>query len=102
MSLPIPQAQRLNALLEGVSRKDLASRALRQSQAYRTGGTSVTIAHAMDALAYALARAPATYAAARAVLGRVKEAAPGFAPASHLDVGAGPGTASWAAAELWP
>src|SRR5581483_4693850 len=30
------------------------------------------------------------------------EVMPDFAPASLLDVGAGPGTASWAAADLWP
>lgn len=102
MSLPAPQTQRLNALLEGVSRKDLAARAQKQSAAYRDGGTSAGIASDSDALAYALARAPATYAAARAVLRRVRDMAPDFTPASLADVGAGPGTASWAAAEIWP
>ena len=27
---------------------------------------------------------------------------PGFAPVSLLDAGSGPGTASWAAADIWP
>jgi ribosomal protein RSM22 (predicted rRNA methylase) len=102
MQLPPARLAALNALLDGISRKDLATRVEKQSVAYRAGGTSVQIAGDLDALAYAVARAPATYAAARAVFGRVLEVRPDFAPASLLDVGAGPGTASWAAAEAWP
>ena len=45
---------------------------------------------------------PATYAAVTASLNALREIAPGFAPKSLLDVGAGPGTASWAAAEAFP
>ena len=45
---------------------------------------------------------PATYAATRAVFARVTEAMPGFAPLGLLDVGAGPGTAAWAARDAWP
>ena len=55
-----------------------------------------------DALAYALARMPATYAAVTASLNALREIRPDFAPASLLDVGAGPGTATWAAAEAFP
>jgi ribosomal protein RSM22 (predicted rRNA methylase) len=102
MALPAERAKRLESLLEGVSRKDLAIRVEKQSATYRAGGTSAGIAGELDALAYAVARAPATFAAVRAALGRVMEAAPGFAPASLLDVGAGPGTASWAARDAWP
>lgn len=100
--LPQAQTHALNALLDGVSRKDLALRVEKLSRAYRAGGTSLEIREPLDALAYAVTRAPATYAGARAVLGRLKVAMPDFAPASLLDVGAGPGSASWAAAELWP
>jgi ribosomal protein RSM22 (predicted rRNA methylase) len=101
-SLPSPLAAALEAALEGVSRKDLAARAAAQTQTYRGGGTSRPIASDMDALAYALARMPATFAANTAVFARLAEAMPGFTPASLLDVGAGPGTASWAAAAAWP
>ena len=90
------------ALLEGVSRKDLALRAARLSAAYRLGGTSVVIAEEADGLAYLVARMPATLAAIQAVLARAMEVVPGFAPSSFLDVGAGPGTAAWAARERWP
>jgi len=85
-------------LVEGVSRNALSERAAAISQTYRTGGSSAgTIRSRDDALAYAMARLPATFAAAAAVLAAVNEAAPAFAPQTLLDVGAGPGTAVWAA-----
>ena len=89
-------------LLEGVSRKDLEQRAGRISAAYRDGGTSAGIKTEADALAYLVTRCPATYAATRAAFDRVMEAVPGFHPLSLLDVGAGPGTAAWAARDAWP
>ena len=49
--------------------------------------------------AYAAQRAPATYAVAVAV--RLAEQRPG-PDAFAADVGAGPGTASWAARAVWP
>src|SRR6185437_6493181 len=91
-----------SALLEGVSRKELAARAAKLSAVYRAGGTSVQVADRMDALAYLVARFPATYASAHAVLRRMVEASPRFAPSSLLDVGAGPGTVALAAREFWP
>jgi ribosomal protein RSM22 (predicted rRNA methylase) len=88
--------------LEGVSRKDLAERAGRTSQAYRAGrGSAGVIQGAQDALAYALARLPATYAACAAVLAEAQALAPEFAPRRLLDAGVGPGAASWAAAEAY-
>src|SRR6185503_2727395 len=48
-------------------------------------------------LAYLAARMPATFGATAAVLQELP-----IAPASWLDLGAGPGTASWAAASLFP
>ena len=45
---------------------------------------------------------PATYAAVTASLNALGEITPDFAPNSLLDVGAGPGTATWAAAEAFP
>jgi ribosomal protein RSM22 (predicted rRNA methylase) len=44
---------------------------------------------------------PATYAAVSASLNALREIRPDFAPASLLDVGAGPGTATWAAMEAF-
>ena len=54
------------------------------------------------ALAYLATRLPATYAAVRSCLESLLEIRPDFAPRQLLDAGAGPGTALWAAAELWP
>jgi ribosomal protein RSM22 (predicted rRNA methylase) len=89
-------------MLEGVSRKDLEQRAGKLSAVYRDGGTSACVKTQADALAYLVTRAPATYAAARAVMGRVMAVMPGLSPLSLLDVGAGPGTAAWAARDIWP
>src|ERR1017187_1576830 len=91
----------LDARLQGLSRTDAAGRAALISRTYRDGGGSGAIRSEADALAYALARMPATYAAVTASLNALREVNPDFAPKSLLDVGAGPGTASWAAAEVF-
>ena len=88
--------------MQGVSRNAAAERAAAISRTYRDGGNSAAIRNETDALAYALARMPATYAADIASLNALAEIRPDFAPASLLDVGAGPGTATWAAAEALP
>ena len=99
-ALPPALKARSTALLEGVSRKELAARAAAISESYRAGGTSaVTVADELSVLAYIFSRLPATYAVAVAVFATLREAAPDFVPKSFLDVGAGPGTASWAAAD---
>jgi ribosomal protein RSM22 (predicted rRNA methylase) len=100
--LPSELKAALDARLQGLSRNDAAGRAAVISQTYRGGGGSGTIRSETDALAYALARMPATYAAVAASLNALGEIRPDFAPASLLDIGAGPGTASWAAAEAFP
>jgi ribosomal protein RSM22 (predicted rRNA methylase) len=91
----------LDKLATGVSRKDLAARAAAQSQNYRSGGGSQDIRSRDDALAYAFTRMPATYAAAIAVLNALREVCD-VAPQSLLDVGAGPGTVVFAAAQAFP
>jgi ribosomal protein RSM22 (predicted rRNA methylase) len=97
-SLPADLKTALQAKLEGLSRQDIAARAALISKTYRDGGNSRAIVSQADALAYALARMPATYAAVTACLNALVELRPDFAPESLLDVGAGPGTVSWAAA----
>jgi ribosomal protein RSM22 (predicted rRNA methylase) len=99
--LPAELKAALDARLQGLSRNDTAGRAALISQTYREGGGSGTIRTEIDALAYALVRMPATYAAVTASLNALREITPHFAPASLLDVGAGPGTATWAAAEAF-
>ncbi|QPF86348.1 SAM-dependent methyltransferase [Bradyrhizobium genosp. L] len=99
--LPAELRAALNAKIDGLSRSDAASRAAVISQTYREGGGSGTIRTETDALAYALARMPATYAAVVASLNALTKIRPDFAPSSLLDVGAGPGTATWAAAQAF-
>jgi ribosomal protein RSM22 (predicted rRNA methylase) len=101
-SLPTELKAALDAKLEGLSRREAAARAALISKTYRNSGGSGTIKSETDALAYALARMPATYAAVTASLNALCEVRPDFAPENLLDVGAGPGTAAWAAAEAFP
>ena len=101
--LPATLRAAIDRALEGVPRKGLAERAARTSRAYRAGQpSSAVIREPDDALAYALTRLPATYAACAAVLAEAARRAPDFAPASLLDAGAGTGAASWAAVDTWP
>ncbi|MGJ5203104.1 small ribosomal subunit Rsm22 family protein [Bradyrhizobium sp. HKCCYLR20261] len=99
--LPAALKASLEARLHGLSRQDAAARAARISDTYRSGGNSGAITTDADAIAYATVRMPATYAAVAASLNALMQASPEFAPSSLLDVGAGPGTASFAAAEAF-
>ena len=100
-SLPPALKAALDAKLEGAARSAIAVRAEKISKTYRDGGGSGAITTETDALAYAAARMPATYAAVSASLNALGEARPEFAPQTLLDVGAGPGTASFAAAQAF-
>ena len=100
--LPAELKAALDGKLRGFSRSDAAGRAATISKTYRDGGGSGGIRSETDALAYALARMPATYAAVTASLNALVEIRPDLAPTSLLDIGAGPGTATWAAAEAFP
>ena len=68
------------------------------SKAYKAGETSGAVSLA----AYVATRVPATYAANGRVLEAVADVWSEFAPQSLLDVGAGPGVATWAALAQWP
>jgi ribosomal protein RSM22 (predicted rRNA methylase) len=100
--LPAELKAALDGKLRGFSRSDAAGRAASISKTYRGGGNSGAIRTEADALAYALARMPATYAAVTASLNALIKIRPDIAPKSLLDIGAGPGTATWAAAEAFP
>ncbi len=104
MELPLRLRQAVDAALEGVAIADLASAAKALSQRYRdeVRDGQLHISNARLALAYIATRMPATYAAIHASLAALAESLPAFAPATALDVGAGPGTAMWAMRALWP
>src|SRR3954470_16515224 len=104
MELPPPLRQAVDRALSGMAAADLATAAAALSQRYRgeRRDSSPHVANERDALAYLATRLPATYAAVRASLDVVADARPDFVPTTLLDVGAGPGTVLWAAADCWP
>jgi ribosomal protein RSM22 (predicted rRNA methylase) len=103
MELPQPLRQAVDRALSGVALADLAETTAALSKRYREerrDGRPHVGSH-RDALAYLATRLPATYAAVRASLGAIGDARPDFAPKTVLDIGAGPGTALWAATDCW-
>lgn len=92
--------QRLTAEADGDA---LARDAAALSEAYRTrtGSGARLLTQKGEAIAYAAARMPATYAAAQAALSWALDAS-GLVPDTLLDCGAGTGAVAWAAAQLLP
>jgi ribosomal protein RSM22 (predicted rRNA methylase) len=88
----------LARFLDETGRGGLSEASAALSQAYKAGNTS----RAVDLAAYVVTRVPATFAANASVMAALAEAWPDFVPLSLLDVGAGPGVASWAAVTQWP
>ncbi len=68
----------------------------RDAQPSRTATCAMMLTD-IERLAYAIVRAPATYAAAAAVLDELAQRAPDVRIESLLDLGCGPGAATWAA-----
>jgi ribosomal protein RSM22 (predicted rRNA methylase) len=101
--LPGAVRSALDGLAEGQRRADLARRSRNITATYQARrNSSQSLLSADDALAYALARMPATYAALLEALEQLIEAMPDLSPLSLLDVGCGPGTASFAAVQAFP
>ncbi|MFU0505153.1 small ribosomal subunit Rsm22 family protein [Pseudaminobacter sp. NGMCC 1.201702] len=103
MELPAALRQAVDKTLEGMPLPALKQAADLLSRRYRaeTRDGRLHLSDELAAKAYLATRLPATYAAVRASLGRVAESRPDFSPRSLLDVGAGPGTALWAARDCW-
>ncbi|WP_405919379.1 small ribosomal subunit Rsm22 family protein [Streptomyces longwoodensis] len=93
----------LDRLLDGLPPSQAARAVDRLIATYR--GATPTHAPILrdraDVAAYAAYRMPATFEAVRTALGALAAAAPGWAPAGHLDVGGGTGAATWAATATW-
>jgi ribosomal protein RSM22 (predicted rRNA methylase) len=104
MELPPLLRQAIDRALDGIALRDLAAAAATLSERYREERHDgrLHVANRRDAFAYVAVRMPATYAAVRASFDAVAEARPDFAPKTMLDIGAGPATALWAAADCWP
>jgi ribosomal protein RSM22 (predicted rRNA methylase) len=98
MTLPAPFQSAIAAWLEANASGSRREAAAALSATYKAGGSS----RGVEFASYLVARLPATFAAVSRVLEEAASLRPGFAPVSLLDAGSGPGTASWAAAEVWP
>jgi len=100
VDLPPALAARVDELLADVSPRELERGAAALSAQYRSRRTATL--REEDVRAYAAYRLPATYAAAAAAIGAVREQRPEWEPRRALDLGTGLGVGVWAAAEAWP
>jgi ribosomal protein RSM22 (predicted rRNA methylase) len=101
MQLPAPLRQAIERETANHSLRALAQAAVELSEKYREQQSQsepfiVTEAHR---LAYIAARMPATFAALRRIFAEIRRAQ--LPIHSLLDLGAGPGTAAWAAVEVF-
>jgi ribosomal protein RSM22 (predicted rRNA methylase) len=68
---------------------------------YRDSKTVAPLSSELLAAAYVTSRMPATYMVALKIFSEVLARFPKFQPTSMLDLGAGPGSAIWAAIKVW-
>ena len=103
MELPAPLRSAVDQMLQGEPLERLAKASAILSDRYRreVRDGRFHIDDALAAKAYLATRLPATFAAVRAALAMVEDAAPNFQPQTLIDLGCGPGTALWAAADTW-
>lgn len=104
MELPPRLRVAVDAVLERTPLAELQRAATLLSRRYRdeTRDGRLHLSDDLAVKAYLATRLPATFAAVRSSFAMLRDALPGFAPHSMLDVGSGPGTALWAAHGCWP
>jgi ribosomal protein RSM22 (predicted rRNA methylase) len=103
MRLPPYLAEAVEAEIDQVDGARLARAAAQISQRYQTGDfSSPAIANDAHRAAYLAVRLPATYAVNARVFSEVHSRSPETEISSILDLGAGPGTTLYAAAETFP
>lgn len=103
--MPLPKSlyNALEHMLGNTSQGNLTKAAADLTGRYRSrDGIDVFMNTDAHRLAYLACRMPATYAVVTEVLKQMARQMPAFAPKTLCDLGAGPGTASWAAAEAYP
>lgn len=103
MEFPPELIAAIEAARGGLKARELSSAYETLSARYRRESVEpdLFIKNETEALAYSVARLPATYAANRRVLAILKDLAPDFEPETLYDIGAGPGTAAFAAFFAW-
>lgn len=102
--LPHELESGVESLLRRADSRLVARAAERLSQRYRgerVGGERF-VTEPEDALAHAGWMLPAAFAQVSGALRMIPRRAAMWSPRSLLDLGAGPGTAAWAAASVWP
>jgi ribosomal protein RSM22 (predicted rRNA methylase) len=103
MRFPEALRQAIADITAEVEPAALARASAELTERYRNGTPSKTaLTSQAHRAAYLTLRLPATFAATRRVLEEARRLAPDLAVYSMLDLGAGPGTALWAAVEVFP
>jgi len=105
MDLPATLRTALDAELAAIPVRQLrraTATLITRYRADRPEAGAPLLADDADIAAYAAYRMPATFAAIAAALEQAAETSLAETPRSLLDAGAGPGTAMWAALEIWP
>ncbi len=101
VQLPSELRERIAELSRTVDSQALRRAAAELSAAYRSPSGPGPLGNDAQRCAYLLTRLPATFAAIEAVLTETRLRLPGWSPASVLDLGSGPGTAIWAAVQVF-
>lgn len=103
MFLPPELSKAIQQKIESVNRAELAKAAAELTQHYkREEFASTAIRTPAHRAAYLAVRFPATFAANLRVFSEIRRSASGAAITSILDIGAGPGTALYAAVQIFP
>jgi len=90
----------IESLIESSDFKSLKNARAMLSEEYRKGAAS-SFNNPTHLLSYLITRLPATFGACSAVFQEIRRRFPDFSPQSMLDLGAGPGTATWAALDTF-
>jgi len=102
MQLPEELSAAITEETRGIGSAKLARASVELSKAYRSEGSWRPMLDRLHRSAYLVTRLPATYAVTSRILREAKLRVPELRIASMLDLGAGPGTSMWAAAESFP
>ncbi|HEV7735768.1 MAG TPA: small ribosomal subunit Rsm22 family protein [Chlamydiales bacterium] len=103
MRLPEDLSEAVEAALVSCNSKVLKEASEALSADYRSGqGSSRGFQTKTQFLAYLATRLPATFGACAAVFQALRDRCPHFSCHSILDLGSGPGTAVWAALDVFP
>jgi ribosomal protein RSM22 (predicted rRNA methylase) len=103
MRLPEYLATAIEQVSPGGSSSTLTAASRELTQRYKSANFATPAVHTfLDRSAYLTVRFPATFAANMRVLSELRRLAPQVEICSLLDLGAGPGTALFAAAEIFP